>query len=390
MNRRTQYLLPAVACTAISLFVVDRETALLGAFASLAIGTICGGTYFGGFQRAWRYPFSFVSTGLGLIALALILGIFVPSSMAALVSFPILGLVAMFSYAQYGGKFNLAIINGPAATPGFEKLSTTCRDKEVNVITLKASERNVPVSVIDGSFVFVAGAMSPAELKAVCHNLRHRGLSPIIIRDAIADHPGLHEALVELNEESFQVTVSGAVRSLLSAAQLKVYAFAKADCTTTTAVFLKNSRKVLVIKRDRDPFKDQDSLPGGFLNVHLEGVPGCAAREVMEECFVNKDAKPGEPKFTYQVNAADMVLVDVRSQPDRDAREHVVDHGYLWVVPDELEAEVLSRVSAGDDAKPGSARFADLDAVLSNPLAFDHSEFLIQAATRAGLVQPLA
>jgi ADP-ribose pyrophosphatase YjhB (NUDIX family) len=172
------------------------------------------------------------------------------------------------------------------------------------------------------------------------------------------------------------MTVSGALQSLLTAQQLKVYAYAKADLTTSTAVVLPRSRKVLVIKRDGNPYKGMDSLPGGFLNAHLETLAKCAAREVTEECFFRRHAMPGESRFTYEVDETDVILVDVRSSPERDRRGHVIDHGFVYIVPEDKEAEVLANVSAGDDAKEGSARFEDLDAVLANPLAFDHSDLL--------------
>ncbi len=40
--------------------------------------------------------------------------------------------------------------------------------------------------------------------------------------------------------------------------------------------------------------------------------------------------------------------------PARGDRGHVIDHGYMWLVPKDKEAAVLASVQAGDDAQHGN------------------------------------
>ncbi len=376
MNRKFQLFIPVMLSLLVAFMVQDRATALFGALACATAGLAAGCMYFGGLAAIARKPFHMLFNTLLLYVVAVAIGMLLPSSLLAMLAFPLLGLFGVFQFGLLGKKFAVLVIDGPAAQPGYEPLIESAKANGIPVVHAVNKFRSFPVTVDDGAHVLVTGAATPHRLKLVCAQLRAKGYSPIIVVDAVNMTPAMHSKLLELNEEHYQMTVSGAVPSLLTVIQLKVYAYPKADCTTTTAVVLPRSRKVLVIKRGGFPYKDMDSLPGGFLNVHLENLPKGAAREVTEECFVRRDLTPGLSKFTYEVSENDVFLVDVRSEPTRDARGHVVDHGYVYIVPPEREAEVLANVSAGDDAKPGSARFEDLDEVLANPLAFDHGQLL--------------
>src|SRR5262249_14111067 len=133
---------------------------------------------------------------------------------------------------------------------------------------------------------------------------------------------------------------------------------------TRTLLYLLDTARVLAIVRGAEPYKGCEGLPGGFLNVCLETIEECAARETGEETGV-------------RVNAQDVVLIDVRSAPTRDVRGHVVDHGYAYYVPRALKRAVLANVEAGDDAE--SLRFASVSEVLTQEMAFDHKELLSKA-----------
>ncbi len=376
MNRKIQLFIPVMLSLLVALMVHDRSSAVFGALTCALAGLTAGCMYFGGFSAIRRKPFHMLFSTVLLFVVAFAVGILVPGAMWAYGAFPLLGLFGVLQFGNLGKKFAVLVIDGPAAGPGFEPLLETAKRNGLAVVQAVNKFRSFPVTVEDGAHVLVCGGATPHRLALVCADLRSKGYAPIIVVDAINITAAMNSKLLELNEAVYQMTVSGAVHSLLTAVQHQVYAYPKADCTTTTAVVLPKSRKVLVIKRGGNPYKDMDSLPGGFLNVHLENLPKGAAREVTEECFVRRDAAPGLSKFTYEVSENDVFLVDVRSEPGRDARGHVVDHGYVYIVPEDREAEVLANVSAGDDAKPGSARFEDLDAVLANPLAFDHSQLL--------------
>ncbi len=385
MNRKFQLLIPIALSLLIAAAVHDRSSAMFGSLACAITGITAGCMYFGGFSAIRRKPFHMLFSSVLLFVVALAIGILTPGSLWAFVAFPLVGLFGVLQFGLLGKKFAVLVIDGPAAAPGFEKLLEEAKRNGLAVVQARNKFRSFPLTVEDGAYVLVSGGATPHRLVFVCADLRAKGYSPIIVVDAINATAFMQSKLLELNEAGYQMTVTGALPALLSAKQLKVYAYAKADCTTSTAVVLKKSRKVLVIKRDGNPHKGMDSLPGGFLNAHLETLPQCAAREVTEECFFRRDAEPGHSRYTYEVDEADVHLVDVRSSPTRDNRGHVIDHGYVYIVPEDKEAEVLANVSAGDDATAGSARFEDLDAVLANPLAFDHSALL--TAVKAGLDQ---
>lgn len=235
------------------------------------------------------------------------------------------------------------------------------------------------------STILIAGSPSSAQLTAVVTTLKQYGHDVIIVVDALKSLPELLETLCHLNEQAVQMTVTGAVKMLVTGEHLMKYRFPKADSTTTIAVFADINAEdplVLTMVRGANPFKGMESFPGGFLNVQLESLPECAARELMEECFVNANKNGERDKFTYQVAASDMVLIDVRSTPDRDERGHVVDHGYAWFIPKDKQADVLSKLNAGDDAQAGSARFVRVSELMMRDLAFDHKELFKAAIKR--------
>lgn len=229
--------------------------------------------------------------------------------------------------------------------------------------------------------MLIGGEPTAEQLKEVCTNLANLNFDFIVVVDGLENRAALRDVLSELNEgvevdlgdkkvrEPVQLGVVGELGMLLKSRRPMLYAYPRADATTTTVVIMDAGTPeatVLTIVRDRNPFKDMESLPGGFLNIYVEDLPTCAAREVSEECNVT-------------VNASDLLLVDVRSSTTRDERGHVVDHGYVWFVPADKKAAVLATVKAGDDAKPGTARFALVSDVLTRSIAFDHRDLLVEA-----------
>jgi 8-oxo-dGTP diphosphatase len=122
---------------------------------------------------------------------------------------------------------------------------------------------------------------------------------------------------------------------------------------TTDCVVISPARGVLMIRRKNPPFKGALALPGGFVEVG-ETVEQAARRELEEETGMK---------------AADLQLVGVYSDPDRDPRGHTCSVAFLANAPDEAEA------SAGDDAE-AVAWIKDFDGV---DLAFDHRKILTDA-----------
>ncbi len=235
------------------------------------------------------------------------------------------------------------------------------------------------------STILIAGSPTREQLTEAVATLKLYGLDVIIVVDALKDLPGLLETLVHLNEQAVQMVATGAVKMLVTGDHLMKYRFPKADSTTTIAVFADIDTEdplVLTMVRGVNPFKGMESFPGGFLNVQLESLAECAARELTEECFVNPYKTGDHDRFTFHVEANDMELIDVRSDPDRDERGHVVDHGYAWFIPKDKQADVLSKLNAGDDAQAGSARFVRVSELMGRDLAFDHKKLFVAAIKR--------
>ena len=110
------------------------------------------------------------------------------------------------------------------------------------------------------------------------------------------------------------------------------------------------SRKVLLIRRGNEPYKDCWALPGGFLNMD-ETLEECARRELKEE--------------TGLMPIGEMVELKSFSTVDRDPRGRTITVAYLIEMP-------LTEVRGADDA--AEARWFPLDEL--PPLAFDHDEIL--------------
>ena len=109
---------------------------------------------------------------------------------------------------------------------------------------------------------------------------------------------------------------------------------------------------VLLIQRGNEPWKGAWALPGGFVDY---GEDPCDAvlRELEEETGLTG----------YVIR-----LLDVKGDPGRDPRKHIVSIVYL------IEAE--GQPVGGDDA--ADAKFWPIDLVLDGelPIAGDHMEIL--------------
>jgi ADP-ribose pyrophosphatase YjhB (NUDIX family) len=242
-----------------------------------------------------------------------------------------------------------------------KNLIALCESKGVHVAVGDGKKRLPALGRGGPRIVFIAGAIGPGRLKSIVQRVFDRGMKPIVVVDAlqVESLSALHEELTVLNEMSFQLAHAGEVPSLLGLSwnALHMHRFAKADITSSVAVFLQGGKKILAIKRKFNPDAGKWALPGGFLNCQLETVEECGAREVGEETKV-------------RVYASELILIDVRSSPRRDSRQHVVDHGYAWFVPEDREAEVLAAMEASDDAD--GLEVLDTEWLLQQDIAFDH------------------
>ena len=118
--------------------------------------------------------------------------------------------------------------------------------------------------------------------------------------------------------------------------------------------------KVLLIQRDRAPFRGKWAIPGGFLEMD-ESLDEAARRELKEETGIGE---------------IELEQVGAFGSPKRDPRERVISVAYVGVV----KLAGLD-VQAADDA-----RKAEWFSVRKLPaLAFDHAEIIEAALKRVGL-----
>ncbi|CAN5534118.1 hypothetical protein BH10CYA1_BH10CYA1_17780 [soil metagenome] len=267
-------------------------------------------------------------------------------------------------------KYSLLLVSTVASITGDNQnaatgieLAALCEKSGVHVAVGKNTKRLPPLGRGGPRIVFIAGAVTAQTLLDAVEKVYQRGMKPIVVVDALVtdeeESDRLWAALKLLNEKSFQLAHAGEVPSLLGQnwSDLYTYRFAKADTTSSVAIFLEGGKKILVIKRKHNPDAGKWSLPGGFLLCQLETVDECGAREAGEETHVI-------------VSPDELVLVDVRSGPRRDSRQQVVDHGYAWFVPAHREHEIYANMLAADDAE--SLEIVETDWLLTQDIAFDH------------------
>jgi 8-oxo-dGTP diphosphatase len=126
----------------------------------------------------------------------------------------------------------------------------------------------------------------------------------------------------------------------------------KTPLLSVDCVVVDPARGVLRVRRKNPPFKGSFALPGGFVEIG-ETVEDAAKRELSEETGIK---------------AADVTLVGVYSNPDRDPRGHTCSVAFL-VSAENQEGK------AGDDAE-AVAWIKDFDGI---EIAFDHRKIITDA-----------
>ena len=121
----------------------------------------------------------------------------------------------------------------------------------------------------------------------------------------------------------------------------------------TDCVIRDNDGRIVLIRRQNDPFRGGYALPGGFVDIG-ETVEAACRREVLEETGLSVDT---------------LKLVGVYSDPRRDPRGHSVSVAFTTFLPG------TARPLAGSDASAAMwvADWRSLD------LAFDHAEIVADA-----------
>jgi len=118
--------------------------------------------------------------------------------------------------------------------------------------------------------------------------------------------------------------------------------------------YVDDKLQILLIRRGEEPSKGLLAFPGGFVDYN-ENPEHAAIRELSEECGIV---------------GTNPILIDLRGNPLRDPRKHVVS-AFYYVHVDERQVVV-----AGDDAS--SADYYSVEELLDNPdwFGFDHYPML--------------
>jgi 8-oxo-dGTP diphosphatase len=151
-------------------------------------------------------------------------------------------------------------------------------------------------------------------------------------------------------------SLPGGVRYVLhdpAGARLYASGYLRAALASTVVVFDRARERYLLITRGNDPYRGWLAFPGGFIETGREDLFETAIREVFEETAVT-------------IKREDLALVDVRSDPRRDPRDHVVDVGFYAEVEN-------AEPAAGDDA--ASVHWLTADELDTAKMAFDMTEF---------------
>ena len=116
-----------------------------------------------------------------------------------------------------------------------------------------------------------------------------------------------------------------------------------------------NDLRVLLVQRDRDPFSDMWSLPGGFVHIN-ESLEGAAARQLRTKTGI--ESVYIEQLYTF-------------GDPQRDPRRHVITVAYSALVPYTIIEE------------PAANAPLQWFSVYDRPaLAFDHANIVDYALQR--------
>lgn len=124
--------------------------------------------------------------------------------------------------------------------------------------------------------------------------------------------------------------------------------------TPTTDVIITREEAILVVKRKRNPFKDELAIPGGFINEN-ETVEQAAVREIMEETALPIRLKE---------------ILGVYSDPKRDPRKHIITTVFIGEIIGNKKIEPV----AGDDAS--AIKWISIGSISDFKFAFDHKKIL--------------
>ena len=120
----------------------------------------------------------------------------------------------------------------------------------------------------------------------------------------------------------------------------------------TVDIIITDGKRVVLVKRGREPFRGKWVLPGGFID-YGETTENAAVREALEETGM-----------TIELTS----LLGIYSSPDRDPRSHHISTVFI-------ARPISGHPEGGDDAE--AAKWHDLDELKPGDLAFDHDLIIL-------------
>lgn len=130
------------------------------------------------------------------------------------------------------------------------------------------------------------------------------------------------------------------------------------NIAATLAVFSRDGY-LLLIKRKFEPFKGKWAFPGGFMDPG-ENLYQTAVRELKEETGI-------------EVSTENIELLDIRSDPDRDPRGHIIDVGFFTVI------EKTQDIENSNETEP---EWVSINRARDMEMAFDHDKLLERVLTK--------
>lgn len=121
---------------------------------------------------------------------------------------------------------------------------------------------------------------------------------------------------------------------------------------TTDGLITIQNKKIVLIKRIKEPFLDKLVMPGGHVDAGDASVAGACARELEEE-------------IGLKINFQDLKLFTILDYPNRDPRP-----GKRISIVYRVDLKEEPVLKAGTDAKEVIVK--NLDELTENEIGFDH------------------
>ncbi len=157
----------------------------------------------------------------------------------------------------------------------------------------------------------------------------------------------------------------------------------KAHIIHAVDAIITDGESVVMINRKNDPGKGKPALPGGFIDPQAGGAEGsviAATREAQEEAGISLNASDGKMVGHRRMQRPHDIRIARKDMPQYGIKEGdvftVSTQSVFFYVPDLKQ----KKLTAGDDALPGSARLVALRDITSESVGIvDHEAMIVEA-----------